>query len=102
MELLTQSAFRWGVAGAIVVTSVVLPGSLFGVGLGLLILFGLWNLIYLYLIPRSRLGGGIVLIFLSLFPFSSAGSLPWVTVAGGLLFVHGNWHAFISAARLNE
>lgn len=102
MEVLKTSEFRWGVLGAIGVASVALSGSTVGVGIGLLILFGLWNLLYLYVIPRARLGGGIVLIYLSLFPLDAAGSLPWVTAVGGLLLAHGCWHAFMSAARLDE
>lgn len=102
MEILRTSRFRQAGFGAIIAASIVLPGSIVWTALGLLILFGLWNAVYLFLVPRSRLFGGILLTFVSLFPLGSATSLEWVGVIGLLLFAQGNWLAFIAAARLDE
>lgn len=102
MEALRRSEFRWVVTGAIVVVGVLVPQSTFGTILGLLILFGFWNAIYLFLVPRTRFGGGIFLIILSVFPLATTLDIEWVGVVGALLFAHGNWLAFTAAARLDE
>jgi len=68
----------------------------------LVLLFGLWNGIYLLIIPRSRFFGGILVLLLSLFTFIVAIPVGWAALVAGLLFVHGNWHSFLAATRLDQ
>lgn len=70
--------------------------------IGLLILFGVWNLIHLFVVTRTRFVGGLIILLLSLIVFAIATLAPWAALIGLLLFAHGNWLAFISAARLDE
>jgi hypothetical protein len=70
--------------------------------IGLLILFGFWNLIYLLVVPRTRFVGGIIILIFSMIVFAIASLAPWTALVGLFLFGHGNWLAFVSAARLDE
>lgn len=68
----------------------------------LAILFGVWNGLYLFVLPRTRLFGGVAVLLLSVLTLLIAIPVNWVALPGGLLFVHGNWHAFLAAAHLDE
>lgn len=102
MEILKSSGFRWAVFVAIIVAGVLLSTNPAGSIFGMLLCFGLWNTLYVYLVPRSEFAGGVAILVLSMFVFLVALAADWVAVIGLLLFAHGNWHAFIGAARLDE
>lgn len=99
---LRSSEFRWGSVVVLGVLSVLFTDEPIGIFILLLVLFGFWNLAYLFIIPRTRLGGGMLLLLLSLLMFAGALSEWWLAIAGGFLFVHGNYLAFTSAARLHQ
>jgi hypothetical protein len=67
-----------------------------------LLLFGVWNPIYLFVAPRARQTGGVLILFLSLIVFAAATEAAWATPIGLALFAQANWLAFTAAARLDD
>ncbi|MEF8813690.1 MAG: hypothetical protein V5A55_07715 [Halovenus sp.] len=102
MAQLNRPLVRRGALVGILLASVFLADNPAVAFILLVILFGVWNGIYLFVLPGARLLGGIAVLFLSLFTLLVAIPVNWVALPGGLLFVHGNWHAFLAAARLDE
>lgn len=102
MEILKSSAFRWGVFVGIIATGLVIANNPFGAIIGMLLCFGVWNTIYVYLVPRSQFGGGVAILVLCMFVFLFALASDWVALIGLPLLAHGNWLAFTGAARLDE
>jgi len=100
--ILRSSWFRrLGVVAIVLVGVFVAESTAFSI-IALLILFGLWNALYLFVVPRARQTGGILIVFLSLIVFAAATESGWPAVIGLALFVQGNWLAFSAAARLDE
>jgi len=102
MARLNRSLVRWAVLVGILVVSVLFAENPIVTFVLLAILFGLWNVIYLFVIPRARLVGGVAVLLLSVVTFLAAIPAQWVALVAGLLFAHGNWHSFMAAARLDE
>lgn len=102
MSVLTDTRFRLLVMGGLGVLSYVFADQWVAAFIFLMILFGVWNVIYLLIVPRTRFTGGIVVLFLSMPVLGLGTSVPWVGLIGGLLFGHGSWLALLAAARLDE
>ena len=102
MTALRTSRFRrLGVVAIVLVGVFVADATPFAI-IVLLILFGLWNALYLFVVPRLRQTGGILIVFLSLIVFAAGTAATWASVIGLALFLQGNWLAFSAAARLDE
>ena len=102
MTALRTSRFRrLGVVAIVLVGVFVADATPFAI-IALLILFGLWNALYLFVVPRLRQTGGILIVFLSLIVFAAATEAAWATPIGLALFAQANWLAFTAAARLDD
>lgn len=102
MNVLDNSRFRLLTIGGLGVVSFVFADQWVASFIFLMILFAIWNAIFLLIVPRTRFTGGIVVLFLSMPVLGVGTSAPWVGAIGGLLFVHGSWLALVAAARLDE
>jgi hypothetical protein len=102
MALLGDARIRLLMAGGLGVVSYVFADQWITAFIFLLILFGLWNALYLLVVPRTRFIGGVLLLVLSGPVLGVGTSVPWVGLLGGLLFGHGSWLALVAAARLDE
>lgn len=102
MEFHRTSRFRRAVVVTFIPISIVLADSTFAAFFGLLILFGIWNAIVLFLVPRSRLAGGIFLLIVSSMVLGFGTDALWLAALGGILFVQANWLSFTAASRLDQ
>jgi len=102
MHALRTSWFRRAAVVAIVLVGVFVANNAAFSVIALLILFALWNVVYLFVVPRARQTGGILILFLSLIVFAAATEATWATPIGLALFAQANWLAFTAAARLDE
>lgn len=99
--LRTSTFRRLGVVGLLLV-SVFFAESAVVAFIMLLLLFGIWNGIYLFIVPRTRFVGGIMLLLLGVLVLGIGTIANWIAALGGVLFVQANWLVFIAAARLDE
>jgi len=102
MDALRTSWFRRAGLVAIVLVGVFVANNTGFSVIALLLLFGVWNAIYLFVVPRARQTGGVLILFLSLIVFAAATEAAWATPIGLALFAQANWLAFTAAARLDD
>jgi hypothetical protein len=102
MSRLKTARFRRVTIVALLLASIFLTNSPVPAFIFLLLLFGVWNAIYLYVVPRFRQIGGTAILVISVPVFLAGSAAAWVSILGLVLFLHGNWLAFTAAARLDE